>query len=378
MDDIIGRRKAEYEPLIEDFKKEISGLNLQNVTGPHFPCVGECYEMAKYKFAFCGIETYGWFLFEDLMKQDVNSYLVKGDKRLNAYGPIEWIGNKWNTAFWAFVFKFLAKFYNTDLDKLIQDESDKDSRSILKSVVWGNSNSIERFEVASKANGADFNVWEKVKRASIRFDNLTHIINFCAPKVVFVVCSVDDRYIVNDEFISHIHYVNDKQKNNFLKLNHDNPKYTYYYLRNSDTHVFKLPHPRWQGQFSGIGQEAYVDSLIEAIKGYRIWDTLPSSNKDWKTDNGNHIDQNQLIASIAHALTCNNAVMYGKNIGELFNYNGILTQYGTQYSGKGGKGIFKTIKSAYDYYHKINDFQSAYEIARSFVDINGDYAYDKD
>ncbi len=377
MDDIIGRRKAEYEPLIEDFKKEISGLNLQNVTGPHFPCVGECYEEAKYKFVFCGMETYGWDSLEDLMKQDANKYLVNGDNRINTYQPIEWISN-WNATFWGFIFKFLAKFYNTDLDKLVYDENDAASRSILKSIIWCNSNAIERFGVTCEHNGVDINVWNAVKRASKKFDDLIRVVNFCAPKVIFVLCKAAEEYIVNDEEISRIYGVDAKQKNNVLKLKHENPQYTYYYLRNSLTHVFLLPHPRWMGQFSGYGQDAYIDTLIESIKNYHIWDALPKSNKDWNIVTEDFIRNPdkpyQLMASIAHSLTLSNAVMYGGDLGRLFNMNGFRTG-NAKYSEDGGRGVFSVIKYAYKYYHNRGDYQTAYEIARSFVNKNGEYSY---
>ena len=75
MKDIISRRNAEYSPLIECFKNDIKGVNIQGITGPHFPGVGECYDKAKYKFAFCGMETYGWNSMDSFMKQNADLYL---------------------------------------------------------------------------------------------------------------------------------------------------------------------------------------------------------------------------------------------------------------------------------------------------------------
>ena len=96
MDKIIDRRNAEYNPLIENFKNEIKGLNVKGLTGPHFPCVGECYEKAKYKFAFCGMETYGWTSLQDLMDtKNASDYLEMGDSNLNNLDPIDWISNKY-------------------------------------------------------------------------------------------------------------------------------------------------------------------------------------------------------------------------------------------------------------------------------------------
>ena len=57
---LLDRRSAEYSQLIENFKNEVKDVNIEGITGPHLPGVGNCYECAKYKIAFCGWETYGW------------------------------------------------------------------------------------------------------------------------------------------------------------------------------------------------------------------------------------------------------------------------------------------------------------------------------
>ncbi len=395
MNNILERRNEEYVPLIESFKKEVNGLNLQGITGPHFPGVGECYEKASYKFAFCGWETYYWNSMQDFMSLDPMEYLMgpddcsnnantsylSSDYSLNNYKPLEWPSN-WHTTFWAFVIKFLAKFYNADFDKLVNDKDDENLRSILKSFVWGNSNAIERYEVSSKWEGAELTSWEAVKNASRKIDDLNHIINSCAPKVVFLVYSgADEKYIVNEMTLSRIFGNHFEQKRNVLKLVNEDMNYTYYYLRNSSTHVFHLPHPRWMGQFSGHKIEGYVDSLMQDIENYNIWDTLPNSCEDWKSDSISIDDKSassfkpELIASIARSLTQKNVVMYGGDLARLFNMNEIRRPSGDVYSEEGGQGIFKVISCAWKYYRDKGDYQTAYEIARSFVNKNGEYAY---
>lgn len=382
MNNILERRNEEYIPLIENFKKEVEGLNLQGITGPHFPGVGECYENAKYKIAFCGMETYGWNSMEDFMQRDVCDYVTNSDNSLNSYMHLNWATN-WHATFWGFVFNFLAKFYQTDFDKLVFDDKDSTLRSILKSFVWANSNSIERYEVTSKWEGAELASWEAVKRASRKIDDLNHIINSCAPKLVFIVYSGDnEEYILNETTLSNIFGKNFNQKRNVLKLQNESPKYNYYYLRNSSTHVFHLPHPTWMGVFSGIGIDAYIDSVINDIKNYHIWDAMPNSSEDWfcksiaENDKSSIEFKYGLVASLAHSLTESNVVMCGGDFGRLFNLNGVQTQYGTNYSDDGGRGVYKVIKSAWEYYYNRGDFQTAYEIARSFVKKNGEYAYE--
>ena len=382
MDNIINRRNAEYVPLIENFRNEVVGLNLKAITGPHFPGVGECYEAAKYKFAFCGMETYGWESMENFMEYDICKYLSYADNCLNSYKHLGWASN-WHATFWGFVFKFLAKFYKTDFNELVRGGNNITSQLLLKSFVWGNANSIERYEVTSKCGGADFAAWETIKKVSKKIDDINHIINSCAPKVIFIIYSgASEEYMLNESTLSGIYGENFNQRRSRLKLPHNNPKYDYYYLRSSSTHVFHLPHPTWMGLYSGIGIDTYVDSLIKDIEDYQIWDVLPKSSEDWeiiiaKDHEKNSINNKfELVASIAHSLTKHNTIMYGGDLGKVFNLNMIPTQYGTPYSMDGGRGIYKVISSAYTYYYNMGDFQKAYEIARSFVKKNGEYAYD--
>lgn len=380
MNNILDRRNAEYVPLIEDFKKEVKGLNLQGITGPHFPGVGACYESAKYKFAFCGMETYGWNSMEDFVSSDCYDYLSDTDNCLNTFKHLGW-ANNWHATFWGFVFKFLARFYKADFEKLVSDENDKSLRSILKSFVWANANSIERYEVTSKWENADPGVWESVKCASRKIDVLNHVINSCAPKVVFIIYSgANEEYIVDETTLSGIYGEDFNQRTSRLKLHNDEPKYDYYYLRGSSTHVFHLPHPTWMGLYSGIGIDAYIDSLIKDIENYHVWDSMPTSSEDWNRKSIPAIDKSsiefkyELIASIAHSLTESDSIMYGGDLGRLFNMNSILTN-GQPYSEDGGRGVFTVIRYAWAYYHDKGDYQTAYEIARSFVKRNGEYAY---
>lgn len=379
---IIDRRNAEYSPLIDDFKDEVKDLNLKGITGPHFPSIGECYEDAKYKFAFCGMETYGWNKMPYFMEQKPDAYLTESDTLLNNYEHLTWAAN-WHATFWGFVFKFLAKFYKMEFEKLVNDKNDSNARSLLKSFVWANSNAIERYDVTSKWEGADQAAWESVKSASKRFDDINHILNSCDPKVVFIIYGgANEEYMLNEKTISDIYGIDPNQRKGWLRLRHNNPKYDYIYLRSTSTHIFHLPHPTWMGLYSGIGIDAYVDSLIQDIENYHIWDKLPNSNDDWNMNMVDEVEPStidfkyRLIASVAHSLVQNNVVMCGGDMVRLFNMNGIHTQRGSDYSNNISQGSYKPISSAWAYYYNRGDYQTAYEIARAFVNQNGEYAYE--
>ena len=68
-------------------------------------------------------------------------------------------------------------------------------------------------------------------------------------------------------------------------------------------------------------------------------------------------------------------VMKGSELQYLLNTNNILTSKGFQYSSNGGRGVFTLIRNAYKYFYRKADYQISYEIARSFVNQYGEYAY---
>lgn len=381
---VIDRRNCEYSQLIEDFKKEVKGVNVQGVTGPHFPGVGSNYCRAKYKFAFCGIETYGWNSMESFMEMSPEKYLMDTDSCIDSLEFLKWADNL-HATFWGFVLQFFSEFYKVDLKDLTSANSKNgNALDVLKSFVWANANSIERFEVSSKGQGANLADWEQVKNASAKFDDLNHIINSCHPKVIFLLSSgTDVNSIISDESLSNIYNIAPSNKSNILKIAHkEGIPYDYYYLRNTDTHLFKLPHPTWMGLYSGIGIDKYVYSIIQDLSNYMIWKSLPKGPDDWEDETVACVDKSSrdnkfhIIATLAHDLTANNLVMSGVELAKIFNINNVKTQYGSSYSENGGRGIYHVITSAWSYYqYEKKDYQTAYEIARSFVKQNGDYAY---
>ena len=108
---------------------------------------------------------------------------------------------------------------------------------------------------------------------------------------------------------------------------------------------------------------------------------MPTSFVDWNLKETVNIDKSSMefkyhfIASLAHLLTNNNMVMKGSELQAILNTNNILTSYGSQYSSNGGRGVFTLIRYAYKYFYSLKDYQTSYEIARSFVNQYGEYAY---
>ena len=374
------RLKEQYAPLVEQFVKEINELNVTGIPAPHIPIMGENYVSAKYKMAFIGMETYGW--------EDMNLFLktardCSGDavflmeSTINNLEHLGWAKN-YHATFWGFVFKFIAKFYKVGFDELVDKKAYPE---LLRSFVWGNTNSIERYHVTAASNAVNQETWEVVKKASICFDSINNIMKSVNPKLFFILnSSVDKDYIQSDDAVRQLGVPVENKKSVMRHVVDDKRKIVYYYLRNDNVHIISMPHPTWMGLYSGFGLDSYVDIVIDLIREYNIWDSIPESHNDWKGKtqeiNKSSISfKRALIADLAATLIKNNIVMSGKELQILFNMNHILTQYGDSYSEGGGRGIHKLITQVWKYYYEKKDYQTAYNISRAFVNQNGEYAW---
>lgn len=373
----------QYAPLIGQFLDDIKGLDVTGIPAPHIPIMGQNYEAAKYKMAFIGMETYGWTdldSFVRVAKDDngLNKLVTYEEQTINTLEYLNWIGNC-TTTFWGFPLRFLSKFYKVELRYLIEE---KEHPEILTSFVWGETNSIERYGV-STANNVDYKVWEAVKRASICFDSANNLIKALSPKIIFVLYSgVDRDYISSDDAVREMGVPVENRKR-ILTLDIDKDmKIRHHYLYEDDVHIIALPHPTWMGVWGGYSIEQYVEKVIDLIERFQIWTELPNNPEDWKGKttpiNKSSMDyKRKFIAELAETLMKNNIVMSGKDLQSLFNMNDIRKNDGGKYSTNGGQGIHRVIANVWHYYyHTKQDYQTAYNIARAFVNQNGEYAYE--
>lgn len=368
------RREAEYVGLIQQFKEKIKDINPKGIPEPHLPVFGQKYENSKYKFVFCGMETYGWGKIENFMNRDPYESIFASDHTINNLEYLGWPKN-YHATFWGFVLKFLSKFYHIPFENLI----DKSNLDILKSFIWMNANSMERYQVTAEKENADYVNWQIVKEASKVFDDLNHVLRIANPKLVFILSSgTRGEYYLNLQDYG----LDVENAQDYLKLTNTDLNYQYYYRRDTGTHIFHLYHPTYMGLHSGRSIDDYIESIMADIKNYHIWNELPNGeNADdyFKEETSyckNSMDyKRKFVAELAKTLVLNDCVMSGQELQRLFNRNGILTTYGCEYSDNGGRGIHGTIASVWQYYHDMNDYQTAYFIARAFVKQDGSYAY---
>ena len=380
MEDLKERLKEQYAPLVEQFVKEINELNVTGIPAPHIPIMGKNYVSAKYKMAFIGMETYGWEdinLFLKTARESCGDAVFLMESTINNFEHLGWAKN-YHATFWGFVFKFIAQFYKVGFDDLVNQKAYPE---LLRSFVWGNTNSIERYHVTAASNAVDQKTWEIVKKASICFDSINNIVKSANPRLFFVLnSSVDRDYIESDDSIRQLGVPVENKKSVMKHVVDDKRKIVYYYLRDDNVHIISMPHPTWMGLYSGFGLDSYVDIAIDLIREYNIWDSIPESHNDWKGEtqeiNKSSISfKRALIADLAATLMKNNLVMSGRELQALLNMNHVLTQYGSSYSEGGGRGIHRLITQVWKYYYEKKDYQTAYNISRAFVNQNGEYAW---
>lgn len=83
-----------------------------------------------------------------------------------------------------------------------------------------------------------------------------------------------------------------------------------------------------------------------------------------------------ILGNVANALAKTGDTKKASGLADLFNENNHKTKRGKSYS-KNGRGIFKVISSAYDYFIGKGDKTTASNIAASFVNKKGRHSWDK-
>ncbi|MCD8303304.1 MAG: hypothetical protein LUC86_00520 [Prevotellaceae bacterium] len=364
---------SEYERAVEQFRDELLSDGIQpdiyqGMPEPHLPIVGKTYYEAKYQLAFYGIDTYGWGDLPDFLnkaKKSIEDAILSGQSSLDNQECLGWVNNSHNS-FWDFIFQFLAVFYHVPLNEIME----KQHPEIIQSFVWGNTNAIERYTVSAQGAGVSEDIYDKVKRASKIFDGASRIINSVNPKVIIVL-----NWSEAEEWLTAF-----KDKTNVLKQEL-NDHFIYYYLRDSNTHIFWTAHPRWLSMKVGFKEQ--IQMIVGKFKEFNIWNELPPeqytslpTKEDIPTDKSSMEYKRGLIAKLATFLTETNTVISGGDLANIFNRNGIRSQYGEEYDPH-GRGIYVVIKKTWEYFHgEKNDGSMAYNIARSFTNAAGEYAYD--
>ena len=167
----------------------------------------------------------------------------------------------WRWNFWRFIFQFLSKFYDISLEEIKAAETE-DVQKILKSFVWANALSIERYHITAKSKNVQYENWQKLSEASLVFDKMGNVIQAFQPKIILLL--------------------NWNASDQYLPLNLGEPvKFDpiplwYYHLASTDTHLFCTKHPR---SLMSIGYDVVINKIINSINRKKIFRSFPGQTR---------------------------------------------------------------------------------------------------
>ncbi len=258
-----------YTPLLTQFMEKVENVITDDLPEPHLPVYGKGYENSPYKIAFVGWETRDNAKLKDFISDYKEVGVQKALHRWDKYFGNDFLfttdgsncfHNNTGTDFWGFIFKFLSCFY--DIDDWVKIKN-KEFPEILKSFVWSNIASIERFEATDRKENTSRAEWEKVKTASLIFDSAKYLVDVFQPNIIIIL-----RWEENDKWLTEsFDYSDDKKIADHLD---------YYFIKSNNTHVFWTAHPGWLSRNKRMKQ--IITDIIKSIQNKKVFTSFPGEN----------------------------------------------------------------------------------------------------
>jgi len=228
--------KTYYIEQLGKFLAKIADIpddEIKRLPAVHIPSLGFTDEMPK--IAFYGMETSTWGSMLELR----NSY-IKDPESAYRYITTDIFTPSFvircaqprKSIFFKYVIALLAGIYRLTPKQMKNEEELK-----KHSFIWGNIMSLERYSVSAKNKSVKWETFKKAYDASDILNKLpdghlgpTYIVRACRPKLLFILYWDFNfgNWLKNEFGIDKI------------EIN----KYLYYvHIEETDTHVFKMPHP---------------------------------------------------------------------------------------------------------------------------------------
>lgn len=240
-----------YKYLLIDFAKEIKDVTHIGIPEPFLPLHGQLYCEANPRIAFVGMETRGWGDTSDFVKDismEIDGVMFRNFEEFDELEFRFW-GSNFGNSFWDFNFKFLAAFHSIDNWKEVKDGKHDE---ILRSFAWGNTNSIERYEVSAKGNNVAFENWHVVKKASKKLDKAKYFLDLLKPNIMVIL-----NWETKEEWLS-------EGLATPLNRQEIDDHFWYYYLPGTQTHVLWTAHPTWLSKNRNF--DDYIKYLVSFVK----------------------------------------------------------------------------------------------------------------
>ncbi len=245
------RLLAGFKKDIYDFVDEIKDVDVTNLPEPFLPIHGTEYGLLYPKIIFCGWETRNYrnlLSWVNSANEDIEDVIFWQEEFIN-HDFLKWRTN-FGEDFWSCNLKILAKFHNID-DWRDLYKNPKMYEKILSSFVWANTDSIERYEVTAKGLGCKQSEYDKVKKASRRFDNLERLLDIFEPEIIIIEhWELDELWIHKN-----IKYKAEEVLDENL---------WYYEVEKTGCKIFWMPHPRGHNS-KGINTKLLIDKIYNKI-----------------------------------------------------------------------------------------------------------------
>lgn len=246
-----------FAPRAVDFASAVGAIDPSGIPEPHLPHWGSLYENAPLKIGVIGRDTRSWGEMKDFLDAVRVSSTEAVNRGRNEFDSLEFTNwtNNFGTTFWDTSLKILAGLHGiADWKRLKRREEE----TILRSFLWANVNSVERYEVTPKTKGVPYETWRQIKDASEQhFDSFNGILNIFHPDIVILMNwdrgeKFMDVVLDWEEFGDHLAYA---------------------FCETTKTHIFMTAHPTW------LNQNYLYDGNIAAIlsKAHRV---LEASGKN--------------------------------------------------------------------------------------------------
>jgi hypothetical protein len=227
------RYENKYGEKVAAFLRDAAEIDATGIPAPHLPLWGEHYEAAIPRIAFIGRDTRGWgpagigmSHFRTAARQRIQDALFMHENVFRELLFVQWTNNFGKT-FWDTVMQLLAMLHCIpDWRQLKRRERD----DILQTIMWAETNSVELWGSTPKGAGANFDAWQRFKRAGERhFDSFSTILDVFRPHLAVVL-----NWTVRDGYWDLP-----------LEWQRIGDHVDYAFEAPHKTHVFHIAHPNW-------------------------------------------------------------------------------------------------------------------------------------
>lgn len=245
MGSILEDFRHSYSTRATSFVSQAKDFDTTGIPEPHLPHWGSLYENSPLKIGIIGRDTRSWGDMPDFIRavgDNPCEAIIRGKGDFDSLDFTEWTNNFGKT-FWDTSMKILAGLHGVSDWKRLKRREEED---ILRSFMWANVNSVERYEVSPQGNDVSWDTWRSVKDASEKsLDSFKNILEIFTPNVVVLMNWDPGSHFIDfeicwDEFGNHQAYA---------------------LYKPTMTLIFATAHPTWLNQ-NNLYDEA-IDGIIK-------------------------------------------------------------------------------------------------------------------